>query len=210
MSRDRVPDASFLRAIGTAVVLLGIAHLSACHAPERDALGVDLPELRIAGSDRLAEEPWVAHVAVLDEGVKVRLEYEPADGGPRERVLADGEELPPPVGLEGQERMVTVDGPGGCVFRRVAIVLHASPDQPFHETVRRIPTDAGVRMPRLYLAGAGGRALPFLVPLPAPEIEIERLGLALQPKDLVLGLSDGAAVDFRINLPMPNMSSVEF
>ncbi|MEN8148932.1 MAG: hypothetical protein ABFS86_03865, partial [Planctomycetota bacterium] len=197
MSRDRLPDASVLKAMGTAVLLLALAFLAGCHAPERGDLGCDSLEMRVTTSDRLAEEPWVAHVAVGDEGVRARLDYEPADGGPRERFLPYCAELPVPAELACRERVSrTIETVRG--LRRTALVLHARPDQAFRSVLRRMPADDFNEVPRLFLADLDGRAIPFFLPPPHVELSIQRLGRALQYRDMEGGVHPDAVVYIRI------------
>jgi len=157
--------------------------------------------LRIPGSIRILEEPWQAWVSVGDDGVRVRLTYDPADGGARERMFSTGGDLPWPAGLK-DHREQGKDPGSGPTLSRVATVLELPLDRSWNRTLRMLPSDDVSRQARLFLAihGEGDRCetIPFLVPYQRVEREIARLGQALQPQDIAKGLTTESVLEVRV------------
>ncbi|MEN8150360.1 MAG: hypothetical protein ABFS86_11095, partial [Planctomycetota bacterium] len=177
--------------------------------PATGLLDVDLPPLGVAACPAWDAEPWRALVLVKDGKVEVRLSYEPADGGPRVRLLGDFDRIPWPAGLGTEPDSPLFDrakeklgGPPPREFyERPAVAVAVEADAPWHHALVGLRGDCLALFPRAYLAGRleDGRigALPLSV-LADGESEAMRFGRAIAPSDLSAGLGPDAVTDLRI------------
>lgn len=145
-------------AVLAGLIVLGFALRGSTSIPETGLLDVDLPDLGDADCRAWDAELYRVLVLAKDGKVELRLSYEPADGGPRVRLLGPGEGVPrpaepgPSIIERIRERFV---GPSLWVHRikLPAVAVAADGDTPWVGATSLFPVNLLVHPSRLYLAG---------------------------------------------------------